>query len=184
MDTSQHTAIHRNTSQHTVAHRGTSQHPAAHRAGHRKQLVASGGARTGPALWRARLRGSARAQRSSARLSARRHIAWLITLKTLWGSPGTELSTWSIGSFCCIRAIQRTRIASRPLRSYTAIQRYTLDSYTSLSTRAPARSNRRPSPPPPPAASARARPGRPRHLRAARWRRPHQVGSWWGSVRE
>ena len=78
MDTSQHTAIHRNTSQHTVAHRGTSQHPAAHRAGHRKQLVASGGARTGPALWRARLRGSARAQRSSARLSARRHIAWLI----------------------------------------------------------------------------------------------------------
>ena len=93
MDTSQHTAIHRNTSQHTVAHRGTSQHPAAHRAGHRKQLVASGGARTGPALWRVRLRGSARAQRSSARLSARRHIAWLITLKTLWGSPGTELST-------------------------------------------------------------------------------------------
>ena len=30
---------------------------------------------------------------------------WLIkiTLKSLWGSPGTELvSTWSIGSFCCM----------------------------------------------------------------------------------
>ena len=49
----------------------------------------------------------------------------VITLKPLWGSPGTELSTWSIGSLCCIRAIQRSRIASRPLRSYTAIQRYT-----------------------------------------------------------
>ena len=49
----------------------------------------------------------------------------VITLKPLWGSPGTELSTWSTGSLCCIRAIQRTRIASRPLRSYTAIQRYT-----------------------------------------------------------
>ena len=47
------------------------------------------------------------------------------TPKPLWGSPGTELSTWSIGSLCCIRAIQRSRIASRPLRSYTAIQRYT-----------------------------------------------------------
>ena len=60
----------------------------------------------------------------------------VITLKPLWGSPGTELSTWSIGSLslCCIRAIQRTRIASRPLRSYTAIQRYTLYSYTSLYT--------------------------------------------------
>ena len=49
----------------------------------------------------------------------------VITLKPLWGSPGTELSTWSTGSLCCIRAIQRTRIASRLLRSYTAIQRYT-----------------------------------------------------------
>ena len=58
----------------------------------------------------------------------------VITLKPLWGSPGTELSTWSTGSLCCIRAIQRTRIASRPLRSYTAIQRYTLYSYTSLYT--------------------------------------------------
>ena len=58
----------------------------------------------------------------------------VITLKPLWGSPGTELSTWSIGSLCCIRAIQRTRLASRPLRSYTAIQRYTLYSYTSLYT--------------------------------------------------
>ena len=47
---------------------------------------------------------------------------------------GTELSTWSIGSFCCIRAIQRTRLASRPLRSYTAIQRSTLYSFTSLYT--------------------------------------------------
>ena len=45
--------------------------------------------------------------------------------QTALGSPGTELSTWSIGSLCCIRAIQRSRIASRPLRSYTAIQRYT-----------------------------------------------------------
>ena len=53
----------------------------------------------------------------------------MITLKPLWASPGTELSTWYIGSFCCIRAIQRTCIASRPLRSYTAIQRYTLYSY-------------------------------------------------------
>ena len=58
----------------------------------------------------------------------------VITLKPLWGSPGAELSTWSIGSLCCIRAIQRTRLASRPLRSYTAIQRYTLYSYTSLYT--------------------------------------------------
>ena len=57
----------------------------------------------------------------------------VITLKPLWGSPGTELSTWSIGSLCCIRAIQRSRFASRPLRSYTAIQRYTaLYSYTAI----------------------------------------------------
>ena len=61
----------------------------------------------------------------------------VITLKTLWGSPGTELSTWYIGSFCCIRAIQRTCIASRPLRSYTAINKalYTIQLlYTSLYT--------------------------------------------------
>ena len=62
----------------------------------------------------------------------------VVTLKPLWEPPGTELSTWSIGRFCCIRAIQRSRIASRPLRSYTAIQRYTalytLYSYTSLYT--------------------------------------------------
>ena len=49
----------------------------------------------------------------------------VITLKPLWGSLGTELSTWSTGSLCCIRAIQHSRLASRPLRSYTAIQRYT-----------------------------------------------------------
>jgi len=49
----------------------------------------------------------------------------VITLKPLWGSPGTELSTWSTGSLCCIRAIQHARLASQPLRSYTAIQRYT-----------------------------------------------------------
>ena len=49
----------------------------------------------------------------------------VITLKPLWGSLGTELSTWSTGSLCCIRAIQHSRFASRPLRSYTAIQRYT-----------------------------------------------------------
>ena len=49
----------------------------------------------------------------------------VITLKPLWGSPGTELSTWSTGSLCCIRAIQHSRFASRPLRSYTAVQRYT-----------------------------------------------------------
>ena len=29
------------------------------------------------------------------------------------------------GSFCCIRAIQRTRLASRPLRSYTVLYSYT-----------------------------------------------------------
>ena len=55
----------------------------------------------------------------------------VITLKPLWGSPGTELSTWSTGSICCIRAIQHSRFASRPLRSYTAIQRYTPYRYTS-----------------------------------------------------
>ena len=43
----------------------------------------------------------------------------VITLKPLWGSPGTELSTWSIGSLCCIRAVHRSRFASWPLRSYT-----------------------------------------------------------------
>ena len=43
----------------------------------------------------------------------------VITLKPLWGSPGAEQSTWSIGSLCCTRAIQRTRLASRPLRSYS-----------------------------------------------------------------
>ena len=56
----------------------------------------------------------------------------VITLKTLWGSPGTELSTWSIGIVCCIRAIQGTRIASRPLRSYTAIQLYSAIHYTAI----------------------------------------------------
>ena len=58
----------------------------------------------------------------------------VVTLKPLWESPGTELSTWSIGSFCCIRAIQRTRLASRPLRSYTAIQRvlYSAIQYTAI----------------------------------------------------
>ena len=50
----------------------------------------------------------------------------VITLKPLWGSLGTELSTWSTGSLCCIRAIQHSRFASRPLRSYTAIQRYSI----------------------------------------------------------
>ena len=49
----------------------------------------------------------------------------VVTHKPLWESPGTELSTWSIGSFCCIRAIQRTRLASRPLRSYTVLYSYT-----------------------------------------------------------
>ena len=48
--------------------------------------------------------------------------------------PKSAQYTWSIGSLCCIRAIQRTRLASRPLRSYTAIQRYTLYSYKSLYT--------------------------------------------------
>ena len=55
----------------------------------------------------------------------------MITLKTLWGSPGTELSTWSIGSFLLyLRAIQRTRIASRPLRSYR--QLYSAIHYTAI----------------------------------------------------
>ena len=58
----------------------------------------------------------------------------VITLKPLWGSPGTELSTWSTGSLCCIRAIQHSRLASRPLRSYTAIQRFLLYSYAALCT--------------------------------------------------
>ena len=40
-------------------------------------------------------------------------------------SPQAELSTWSLFSFAVVNAIQRTRIASRPLQSYTAIQRYT-----------------------------------------------------------
>ena len=47
----------------------------------------------------------------------------VITLKPLWGSLGTELSTWSTGSLCCIRATQHSRFASRPLRSYTFLSR-------------------------------------------------------------
>ena len=57
------------------------------------------------------------------------------TPKPLWGSPGAELSTWATFQFCCETAIHRTRIASRPSRAiqlYSAIQRYTLYSYTSL----------------------------------------------------
>ena len=59
------------------------------------------------------------------------------TPKPLWGSPGAELSTWTTFQFCCETAIHRTRIASRPSRAiqlYSAIQRYTLCSYTSLYT--------------------------------------------------
>ena len=62
----------------------------------------------------------------------------VITLKPLWGSPGTELSTWSTGSLCCKSyRIQHARLASdrlaAPVRSYTAIQRYAaLYSYTAL----------------------------------------------------
>ena len=41
------------------------------------------------------------------------------TLIYIWDAPGAEQSTWSIGSLCCTRAIQRTRLASRPLRSYS-----------------------------------------------------------------
>eukprot|EP00964_Phaeocystis_antarctica_P122580 scaffold86249_cov66-Phaeocystis_antarctica.AAC.3 len=38
------------------------------------------------------------------------------TLIYIWDAPGAELATY---------AIQHSRLASRPLRSYTAIQRYT-----------------------------------------------------------
>ena len=57
----------------------------------------------------------------------------VVTLKPLWEYPGTELSTWSIGSFCCIRAIHAPSPVTLPRHSlaqlytgYTAIQRYTL----------------------------------------------------------
>ena len=54
------------------------------------------------------------------------------TLLASWGRTGYVAH----GHFCCIRCYTTyyTRIASRPLRSYTAIQRYTLYSYTSLYT--------------------------------------------------
>ena len=57
----------------------------------------------------------------------------MVTLIYIWNAPGDEMATWPMAIFA-VYAIQRTRIASRPLRSYSAIQRYTLYSYTSRYT--------------------------------------------------
>ena len=58
----------------------------------------------------------------------RPHGNTYLHLERSWGRTGYVAH----GHFCCIRdAIQRTRIASRPLRSYTAMQRYTWR-YTAL----------------------------------------------------
>ena len=53
----------------------------------------------------------------------------------IWDAPGAELSRrpFSVLLFRTLYTA-RSRFASRPLRSYTAIQRYTLYSYTSLYT--------------------------------------------------
>ena len=56
------------------------------------------------------------------------------TPKPLWGSPGAELSTWTTFQFCCETAIHGHALRHGPPELYSAIQRYTLYSYTSLYT--------------------------------------------------
>ena len=54
------------------------------------------------------------------------------TPKPLWGSPGAELSTWTTFQFCCETAIHGHALRHGPPELYSAIQRYTLYSYTAI----------------------------------------------------
>ena len=54
------------------------------------------------------------------------------TPRPLWGSPGAELSTWTTFQFCCETAIHGHALRHGPPELYSAIQRYTLYSYTAI----------------------------------------------------